>query len=52
MRQNSHKIIQRIGETDQLFLQGNSPELALERADLRLQLVGLSKNHQEQVYFL
>ncbi|WP_180084629.1 hypothetical protein [Acinetobacter sp. YH12145] len=52
MRQNSHKIIQRIGETDQLFLQGNSPELTLERADLRLQLVNLSKNHQEQVYFL
>lgn len=45
-------IIQRIGETDQLFLNGNSPELALERADLRLQLVTLSKVRQEQTYFL
>ena len=45
-------IIQRIGETDQLFLQGNTPELALERADLRLQLVTLSQLRQEQIHFL
>lgn len=52
MRNNTKHIIQRIGETDQLFLQGNTPELALERSDLRLQLIALSSNHQEQVYFL
>ena len=45
-------IIQRIGETDQLFLAGNTPELALERGDLRLQLVTLSRVRQEQTYFL
>ncbi len=47
MRASSQQIIQRIGETDQLYLQGNSPELALERADLRLQLVTLSQLRQE-----
>lgn len=52
MRQNTKQIIQRIGETDQLFLQANTPSLALERADLRLQLVDISKNHQEKVHFL
>ncbi len=52
MRMNSKHIIQRIGETDQLFLQGNTPELALERGDLRLQLVTLSRVRQEQVHFL
>ena len=51
MRASSQQIIQRIGETDQLYLQGNSPELALERADLRLQLVTLSQLRQEQVHF-
>jgi hypothetical protein len=45
-------IIRRIGETDQIFLEGNTPELALERADLRLQLVALSQLRQEQTYFL
>lgn len=52
MRLNSKQLVQRIGETDQLFLQGNSPELALERADLRLQLVTLSQVRQEQTHFL
>ncbi|OTG81273.1 hypothetical protein B9T33_06265 [Acinetobacter sp. ANC 5054] len=52
MRQSSKQIIQRIGETDQLFLQGNTPSLALDRADLRLQLVEISKNNQEKVHFL
>lgn len=52
MRASSQQIIQRIGETDQLYLQGNSPELALERADLRLRLVTLSQLRQEQVHFL
>ena len=52
MRASSQQIIQRIGETDQLYLQGNTPELALERADLRLQLVTLSQLRQEQVHFL
>lgn len=52
MRNSTQQLIQRIGETDQLFLQGNTPELALERADLRLQLVSLSELRQEQIYFL
>ncbi len=45
-------VIQRIGETDQLFLQGNSAELALERANLRLELVLHSQSKREQVHFL
>ena len=52
MRMTTKQIIQRIGETDQLFLQGNTPELALERGDLRLQLVTLSRVRQEQRHFL
>lgn len=52
MRGHAKHIIQRIGETDQLYLQGNTPELALERADLRLQLVMLSQMRQEQIHFL
>lgn len=52
MRESTNKIVQRIGETDQLFLQENAPELALERADLRLQLVVISQLRQEQVHFL
>ena len=52
MRENTKKIIQRIGETDQLYLQENTPKLALERADLRLQLVTISDIRQEQVHFL
>jgi len=52
MRNNIQPIIQRIGETDQIYLNGNTPELALERADLRLQLVTLSQFRQEQIHFL
>lgn len=52
MQEHIQPIIQRIGETDQLYLQGNTPELALERADLRLQLVTLSLIRQEQIHFL
>ena len=52
MRPNTQQLIQRIGETDQLYLQGNQPELAIERAELRLELVTLSHLRQEQVYFL
>lgn len=46
------QLIQRLGETDQLFLQNNSPELALERGELRLRLIALSQQKQEQIYFL
>lgn len=49
---NTKQIIQRIGETDQLYLEENTPELALERADLRLELVTLSTLRQEQIHFL
>ncbi len=52
MRENTKTIIQRLGETDQLFLQENTPVLALERADLRLQLVEISEHRQEKVHFL
>ena len=52
MRADTQHIIEKIGETDQLFLQANQPELALQRADLRLQLVQLSQVRQEQEYFL
>ena len=52
MRENTKQIIQRIGETDQLYLQGNTPKLALERAEFRMQLVTLSIVRQEQLHFL
>lgn len=52
MSENAKQVIERIGETDQLYLQENTPELALERADLRLQLVILSHSRQEQIHFL
>lgn len=52
MFENTKQIIARIGETDQMYLQENTPELALERADLRLQLVVLSHVRQEQIHFL
>ncbi|WP_296280741.1 hypothetical protein [uncultured Acinetobacter sp.] len=52
MFENTKQIISRIGETDQLYLSNNTPELALERGDLRLQLVTISNSKQEQVHFL
>ncbi len=52
MFDNTKQIISRIGETDQLYLSGNTPELALERGDLRLQLVTQSHSKQEQIHFL
>ncbi|MBO3639240.1 MULTISPECIES: hypothetical protein [Acinetobacter] len=52
MSDTSKMIVERIGETDQRYLDGNSPELALERGDLRLQLVTLSHNRQERLHFL
>lgn len=41
-------IVSRIGETDQLYLTENTPELALERAELRMQLVTLSRVRQNK----
>lgn len=52
MRNPIQPIIQRIGETDQLYLQGNTAELAQQRAELRLELVTLSQLRQEQIHFL
>lgn len=52
MSNETQHIIARLGETDQLYLNENTPELALERADLRLQLVTISHLHQEQLHFL
>lgn len=52
MFENTKQVIKRIGETDQLYLENNTPALALERADLRLQLVIFSNLRQEQIHFL
>ena len=52
MSNETKHVVNRIGETDQLYLSENTPELALERADLRLQLVVLSHVRQEQLHFL
>lgn len=52
MFENTKQVVQRIGETDQLYLTNNTPDLALERADLRLQLVVFSHSRQEQIHFL
>ncbi|QER40599.1 hypothetical protein F2A31_13195 [Acinetobacter suaedae] len=52
MSNETKQVITRIGETDQLYLTNNTPSLALERADLRLQLVILSHVRQEQLHFL
>ena len=52
MSVNTTNIISRIGETDQLYLTNNSPELALERGDLRLELATISHSKQEQIHFL
>lgn len=51
MFENTKQVIERIGETDQLYLENNTPALALERADLRLQLVVFSNLRQEQIHF-
>lgn len=52
MLKDAKQIIARIGETDQIYLESNTPELALERADLRLALVTISRVRQEQLHFL
>ena len=52
MYKNTRQLVARIGETDQLYLDANTPELALERAELRLELVTLSSIRQEQIHFL
>lgn len=49
---NTAQLIQTLGETDQLFLQQNTPELALQRGKIRLALIQASQHQQEQVYFL
>lgn len=48
----SLEIVALIGATDQSYLQHNTPELALQRAQLRLQLVSISHHRQEQIHFL
>ena len=52
MVEQAKRAISRIGETDQLYLIENTPELALERSDLRLQLVTYSNSRSEQIHFL
>lgn len=49
---NTSELIAQLGETDQQFLQQNSPELALQRGTLRLALVNASQRAEEQRYFL
>lgn len=46
------EVIARVGETDQIFLTAPTPQLAIERAQLRLKLVSMSNNQSEQLYFL
>jgi hypothetical protein len=46
------QLIARVGETDQLFLTQPSPELAIERAHLRLAMVQISHSKTEQLHFL
>lgn len=46
------QLIARVGETDQLFLTAPTPELAIERAHLRLALVQISHSKTEQLHFL
>ena len=48
MSNETKQVIARIGETDQLYLESNTPELAY----LRLELVMLSHIRQEQLHFL
>lgn len=48
----SKSLIQRIGETDQMYLEENSATLALERGELRLALVELSQHKSEKIHFL
>lgn len=52
MLEDTKQLIARIGETDQLFLSCSTPELALERGQLRMELVNRSNHRQEQVHFL
>lgn len=52
MMQSKTELIQAIGQTDQLFLMGNTPQLAYKRAKLRLNLIKYSQQRNEQLYFL
>lgn len=52
MLEDTKQLIARIGETDQLFLSCSTPELALERGQLRMELVNRSNHRQEQIHFL
>ncbi len=52
MSESSKQLITKVGETDQAYLQENSPELALERGKLRLELVTHSRIKSEQIHFL
>lgn len=52
MTNQTQTLIQRLGETDQAYLEQNSPELALERGQLRNELAKFSRNKQEKLYFL
>ena len=52
MALSNQQLVSRIGETDQQFLQDNSPQLALLRAQLRLDVVTQSRMRQERLHFL
>lgn len=49
---NTSQLIEKIGETDQLFLTDPTPELAVIRAGLRLTLSRFSHQNNERLYFL
>jgi hypothetical protein len=46
------EVVAQVGETDQIFLSAPTPQLAIRRAQLRLQLVAMSQHQSEQLYFL
>lgn len=52
MQKETAKIIQDIGVSDQQYLDGNTHELAIKRANLRLELVTISRMKPEQIHFL
>lgn len=49
---SSHQLVAQVGETDQQFLTNPTPALAKTRAQLRVALSKISRQRQEQLYFL
>lgn len=45
-------LIKQLGDTDEQYLNQNTPQLALKRGQLRDELAKFSRNKQEKLYFL